>query len=358
MTILSLYVFFKIDLIVKSKSEKIRKFFWVFGFIIWLVFLMSRVFRKTYNHQFYSDILQIYGMHLMGILILMAVAFFISDVLSGFGFFFKKYKQKIRVFALFAGILMVLTAHVQGIRPPVIEKTEIKINNLPKELQNFKIAVLSDIHAGEIMIDHLWIKSRAEQLKSINPDLVLIAGDIFERKADPKKFVPEMKKLKAPFGVFAVRGNHDSLRFNRKDVTGKILKEAKIPLLSNEWIKLKNGLIIAGIEDLTSSSRSEGEMEENFNKTVSGLPKGVSVFLSHTPWMTEEASKKFDLMLSGHTHNGQLWPFNYLVKTRYKYLSGLYKINNMNLYVSRGTGTWGPRMRLWKPGEISVFILK
>jgi hypothetical protein len=74
--------------------------------------------------------------------------------------------------------------------------------------------------------------------------------------------------------------------------------------------------------------------------------------------MTEEASKKFDLMLSGHTHNGQLWPFNYLVKTRYKYLSGLYKINNMNLYVSRGTGTWGPRMRLWKPGEISVFILK
>lgn len=358
-TILSFYVFFKIDLIVKSNLNKFRKFFWFSGLFLWGLFFISRIFRKTYNHQFYSDILQIYGMHLMGILILMAVAFFISDVLSGFGFFFKKYKQKIRVFALFAGILMVLTAHVQGIRPPVIEKTEIKINNLPKELQNFKIAVLSDIHAGEIMIDHLWIKSRAEQLKSINPDLVLIAGDIFERKADPKKFVPEMKKLKSPFGVFAVRGNHDSLRFNRKDVTGKILQEAGIPLLSNKWIKLSNGLVIAGIEDLTVSSRNKGEMEENFKKTVLGLPDGISIFLSHTPWMVEEASdKNFDLMISGHTHNGQIWPFNYLVKTRYKYLSGLYKINNMNLYVSRGTGTWGPRMRLWKPGEISLVVLK
>jgi hypothetical protein len=151
-TILSFYVFFKIDLIVKSNLNKFRKFFWFSGFFLWGLFFISRIFRKTYNHQIYSDILQIYGMHLMGILILMAVAFFISDVLSGFGFFFKKYNKKIRVFALFAGILMVLTAHVQGLRPPVIEKTEIKINNLPKELQNFKIAVLSDLHAGEMMI--------------------------------------------------------------------------------------------------------------------------------------------------------------------------------------------------------------
>lgn len=359
MTILSVYVFFKIDFIVKSKPERIRKFFWLSGFIIWGLFLISRIFRKTYNHEFYSDLLQIYGMHLMGSLICLSVAFFISDILSGFGFFFKKYKLKLRVLSLLAGALMVLTAHVQGLRAPVIEVSEIQIDNLPKNLRDFKIAVLSDLHAGEMMISESWIENLARQLKSVEPDLILIAGDIFERKADPQKFVPAMKKFKAPSGVFAVRGNHDSLRFNRQDITGKILREAKIPLLSNEWVKLSNGLVIAGIDDLTSSSRTKGEMEENFSRTVSGLPKGISIFLSHTPWMAEEASRRgFDLMFSGHTHNGQLWPFNYLVKTRYQYLSGLYGINKMNLYVSRGTGTWGPRMRLWKPGEISVFILK
>ncbi|MCB9481643.1 MAG: metallophosphoesterase [Desulfobacteraceae bacterium] len=358
-TILTIYVFLRFDFIVKLKFPEFRKIIIISGFFTWGLFLISRIFRKNYNHEFYSDLLQIYGMHLMGSLICLSVAFFISDFLSGFGFFFKKHKQKIRVIALFAGTVMILTAHVQGLRFPVIEKSEIKINNLPKDLENFKIAVLSDLHAGEMMITASWIEKLALKLESIEPDLVLIAGDIFERKADPEKFIPAMKKIKAPFGVYAVRGNHDSLRFNRNDVAGKILSEAGIVLLSNEWVKLENKIVLAGIDDLTVSSRNKGEMEENFNKTVLGLPKGISIFLSHTPWMVEEASEKdFDLMFSGHTHNGQIWPFNLLVKTKYKYLSGLYQINNMNLYVSRGAGTWGPRMRLWKPGEISLIVLK
>ena len=94
-------------------------------------------------------------------------------------------------------------------------------------------------------------------------------------------------------------------------------------------------------------------------KALSGRPPGATVFLSHTPWETEKAAGAgAGLMLSGHTHGGQIWPFSYMVRLRYPLLGGRYDVNGMTVIVCRGTGTWGPRMRLWRPGEILRITLR
>ncbi|OQA90000.1 MAG: putative metallophosphoesterase [Elusimicrobia bacterium ADurb.Bin231] len=126
----------------------------------------------------------------------------------------------------------------------------------------------------------------------------------------------------------------------------------------NEWAMISDGLIIAGIEDLTSSMRIAGKGELDIKRVLSGRPDFSTVFLSHSPLKTDIiASLGTDLMISGHTHNGQIWPFKYVIRRRYKFLSGRYDINGMILIVNRGTGTWGPRMRLWARGEISLITI-
>jgi hypothetical protein len=140
---------------------------------------------------------------------------------------------------------------------------------------------------------------------------------------------------------------------------GEILAGSDIRLVTNEWVKLADGLVLAGIDDLTSLRRRPGEGEGNLDRALTNRPAGSTIFLSHTPWMTNHAAAAgVDLMLSGHTHNGQLWPFNYLVRTRYPFIKGRYDIEGMTLIVSRGAGTWGPRMRLWASGEISLITLR
>ncbi|MBU1172267.1 MAG: metallophosphoesterase [Proteobacteria bacterium] len=168
-----------------------------------------------------------------------------------------------------------------------------------------------------------------------------------------------MRRLSAPLGVWAVRGNHDALRPHRIDITGEILKGAGIILLANTSVTLGDHLVLAGIDDLTSSRRRPGQGQANLDKALSHRPPGSTILLSHTPLLIERAaSENVDLMISGHTHNGQIWPFTYLVRMRYPYISGIYHIDSMTLLVTRGTGTWGPRMRLWPPGEITLITLR
>ena len=135
-------------------------------------------------------------------------------------------------------------------------------------------------------------------------------------------------------------------------------KKANFKLLRNSWTEIKPGLVLAGLDDLTVTRRN-GFSGDLVTKTLAGRPSGAIILLSHTPWETEKAAQNgVDLMLSGHTHGGQIWPFDYLVRRRYPLLEGRYEIDSMTVIVCRGTGTWGPRMRLWRPSEILHITLK
>jgi hypothetical protein len=278
----------------------------------------------------------------------------------GFGFVFPKATGRIRTVGVSCGLILVLIAHVHGLRGPVVETHEVVVAGLPARLDGTTLAVMADLHAGEMMVGVRWLTARIHQVQALQPDGIFLVGDLFERGSDPAEMIPVMERLSAPLGVWAVRGNHDARRPGRRDVTGEILKGAGIRLLGNERVEMTDGLMLAGIDDLTTSARRRpGEGEANLDRALSERPPGVTVLLSHTPWMTERAAGAgVDLMISGHTHNGQIWPFNYLVRTRYPFIKGRYDINVMTLLVSRGTGTWGPRMRLWAPGEISLITLR
>jgi predicted MPP superfamily phosphohydrolase len=107
------------------------------------------------------------------------------------------------------------------------------------------------------------------------------------------------------------------------------------------------------VDDLTARRQFGSDEDRPVEKALANRPPGATILLSHSPWQADTAAAAgAGLMISGHTHNGQVWPFNYLVRLRYPLLGGRYEVSGMPVIVCRGTGTWGPRMRLWLPSEI------
>ena len=123
-------------------------------------------------------------------------------------------------------------------------------------------------------------------------------------------------------------------------------------VLRDTWTEIRPGLILAGVDDLTSNHRHVVG-NDSISKALKGRSTGATILLSHSPLQVDQASNSgVQLMLCGHTHAGQIWPFNYLVRRRYPMIAGKYEVNGMTIIVCRGTGTWEPRMRLWYPSEI------
>jgi len=130
------------------------------------------------------------------------------------------------------------------------------------------------------------------------------------------------------------------------------LEHAGFRRLDNQWAEPAPGLVLSGVNDLTNHKRRNFDGDP-LVASLANRPAGATVLLSHSPWQTDRATHAgVELMLSGHTHGGQIWPFGYLVQIAYPLFAGRYNIDGMTLLVSRGTGTWGPRMRLWHRGEI------
>lgn len=357
-TLLHIYVFVRLDALPLRRNLLSRKALIAAAVALWLLFLLGRLYGGN-EFGFLTITLEVAGMHWMASVFILAVALFASDLVCWIGVLFGRRLARIRTLGAVLGLGLILFAHAQGLLPPGIERYEVTIDRLPASLDGTTIAVMTDLHVGEMMVGSEWLAARVDQVLALEPDLIVLVGDLFERGSDPDQMVPIMQRLSAPLGVWAVRGNHDSLRAGRRNVAGEILAGAKIRLLENEWVNLAEGLLLAGIDDLTSSRRRPGEGEASLKRTLADRPDAATLFLSHTPWLTEGAAAAgVDIMFSGHTHNGQIWPFNYLVRTRYPLSQGRYEVDGMTLLVSRGTGTWGPRMRLWAGNEISHVTLR
>lgn len=199
--------------------------------------------------------------------------------------------------------------------------------------------------------------ARVAQVQALRPDLVVLLGDVFEGHGPPQEqLLAGLNQLSAPLGVWAVPGNHE--HYATRDGAAPAVGEPHIQTLRNRWVEVSRGLILAGVEDLTAARRSE-QGNTPVEQALADRPPGATILLSHTPWQTELAAKRgVGMMLCGHTHGGQIWPLGCLFRTRYPLLSGRYEVGGMTVLVCRGTGTWGPRMRLWRPGEIMQITLR
>ncbi len=235
-------------------------------------------------------------------------------------------------------------------------------------LSGFKIAQITDLHIGPT-IDHNYVQKVVEMTNSVEPDIVVLTGDIGD--GDPvlyaKDFAP-LKALRAKHRIFYVTGNHEYYSDGKRWI--EIMAEMGMQVLLNEnqvlKIESKNGnperstatLAIAGVLDPASaiSNATDGPKPE---VAVRGCESAdYKILLAHQPGIADRAEKLgFDLQISGHTHGGQFFPWNLVVRKVHQYYQGLFTRNKMHIYVSPGTGTWGPPVRLGTRPEISVLTL-
>ena len=343
------YVFWRASSVPYLRRHVSGKLLMVSGIALWTVFLVGRLLGHGGVGPL-SRMFESLGMNWMAAVFLVTVAFFVVDLITAFGYLLPRLAPFLRGIALLSGVAMSLAALVQGLRPPEVQDYDVQLSGLPNNMDGTVVVAMSDLHVGTVL-DRAWLEERISQVRAQKPDLVVLLGDIFEGHGEPVgELIPVLHRISAPLGVWVVLGNHE---FHGRNNTGSSrVNYNGLQVLNNSWTEVRPGLILAGVDDLTANHRL-GQGEGNVTKALEGRPPGATVFLSHTPWQAEKAAMAgAGLMLSGHTHGGQIWPFGYLVQRIYPLLAGRYEVKGMTVIVCRGTGTWGPRMRLWRPGEI------
>ena len=243
---------------------------------------------------------------------------------------------------------------------PTVINQDIFLESLPPGFENFTIAQISDLHVGPT-IKRPYVEYVFEKIAFRNPDLIVITGDLVDGSV--KYLSPELEPFKdmiAPHGTYFVTGNHEYYSGVEPwlDETDRL--GMKNLINTNEIIsKSGDEIAIAGITDLNAhqiklSHKSDPEL------ALASLPKDITkIVLAHQPNSIHAVHKVgADLQLSGHTHGGQFWPFIYPVKLASTYLAGYYDHFGTKIYVNRGTGYWGPPLRIGVPAEITMISLK
>lgn len=258
--------------------------------------------------------------------------------------------------AWIAGIVMVcfvLLAATYGIINAYTFNVK-EINVYTDKNVNTRIVQVSDIHLGPIN-DKGYLKHVVKKINSAHPDTVLITGDLLDgRYHYDKDVLSALNDINAT--VYFSSGNHDE--YANLTVLEGLLKDTKVVWLRDELVE-HDGMYIIGLDD-TRYTKHVGAMLYALNMEHN-LSKRYTILMNHRPIGWKDASKYVNLMLSGHTHAGQIWPFCYLVFIEGNVLHGIHRFpgnDHFMFYVSPGTGTWGPPMRIGSHTEITVFNIK
>jgi predicted MPP superfamily phosphohydrolase len=241
-----------------------------------------------------------------------------------------------------------------------IRRTEVTLKGLPPSMDGFTIAHLSDLHL-DLVHGRAWLASVVARTNALDPDLIAITGDLAEGSVDQLGAqVEPLRDLSAPAGVFFVTGNHEY--FHDLDGWLRLLPTLGVRVLRNERVAIRaeeGGFDLVGVDD-HDGRRMNPDHGPDLKKALAGRDTGrAAVLLAHQPRIVDEAAEMgVDLVLSGHTHGGQIWPFSYLVYLQQPYVKGLKKRKGTLLYLSAGTGFWGPPMRLGTTAEIALITLR
>ena len=302
----------------------------------------------------YPRWLEYLGAQWIGVAFLLFVAFLAADLVSGFGFFFNW--PPLRTAALLVALALAAIAMVQARRAPAVTSYEFSWPELPPEADGLVMVAASDLHLG-LILGPRWASRLAAQLAALRPDMLFLVGDIFE--GEPSTYaawLPVLQLFQAPRGVYMVTGNHELYAGGEKILD--LMRRAGFQMLRDASFAPLPGLVITGVDDPAFRHGKQSHTEA-VARSLAARPEGATVVLSHRPIEYDRAAQSgVKLMISGHTHAGQIWPFRYLTRTAFRLVAGRYDIGALAVIIGRGTGTWGPRMRLWKPGEIVKITLR
>lgn len=348
------------------KGSPIRTYYLIIFLFLALSYFAARWLEK---HAFYavSDPLMWIGAFWLAAMVYFLFAVVALDLLrlaNNFtGFFpsfitkdYAKAKYYTAIAVLSIVTLTVILGRINALTPR-LKVLELAIPKKTNPIKSLNIVAASDIHLGTL-IANSRLDSLVEKINSLDPDLVLFPGDIVDEDLGPviKKNLGEtLRKIKSRYGVYAIPGNHEF--FGGIQAATQYLTEHGITMLRDSVVKLEGDIYLVGRDD-----RSVNQIKKR--KSLQELMREVDktkpvIMMDHQPFDLKEAEDNgVDLQISGHTHHGQLWPFNFITNRVYEVSWGYKKKGNTNYYVSSGFGGWGPPIRTGNTPEIVNFHLK
>ncbi|MGA9365173.1 MAG: metallophosphoesterase [Bacteroidota bacterium] len=359
-TLINLYIFIR-GWEVIPENTSVRLGYVVLFLILFGSFIAGRFLERAALSRLSSALVWI-GSFWLGamvyfflILLVIDVLRLLNSVVPFFPSLFAASHEVEQLAAIMIGgfvVLIVIAGFVNALKPRV-KTLDLAIHKNVNPMKVLNIVVASDIHLGTLIC-----KSRleriVEKINSLNPDLVLLPGDVVDEDLGPvirENLGETLRKIRSRYGMIAIAGNHEYI--GGVEEACRYLTDHGITMLRDSSMKIDNSVTIVGREDASIKQfahkrrKSLEELMENVDTS------GPVILMDHQPFRLEEAEKNgVDLQLSGHTHHGQLWPLNFVTKKVYELSWGYKKKGKTHYYVSSGVGTWGPPIRTGNRPEI------
>ncbi|NVN92525.1 MAG: metallophosphoesterase [Desulfuromonadales bacterium] len=272
-------------------------------------------------------------------------------------------QRALGITALGASGLLGVYSLWNGLRQVTVKPLTVMLNRLPKSLDGLKIVQITDLHIGPI-IDGKWLRQIVDKVNALEPDIIVVTGDLADGSVEKLgRHVAPVADLAAPLGVYFITGNHEY--YYGVEPWCAHIEDLGLAVLRNERVSIVAGaqsdsFDLAGVNDW-SSGQFAGQGPD-LSKALAGRDQDKAlVLLAHQPVAIDEAAAhSVDFQLSGHTHGGQIWPFNYVVQLQQPYVKGFHRHRDTatQIYVSSGTGFWGPPMRFGTSAEITNITLR
>ncbi len=330
--LMHLYVFLKVSLFLNIKNNGL---FYILAFFTSVIIIPASIFIRKDNNLLTQLFYKFSGI-LLGIFFITFISMLFFEIMR---LVYPVPEKRIIAAALIASAILIFYS-VLNAKNTTIET--VKISDFGKKI---KIIQISDLHLSSNPFDK--ISEIVEQINSINPDIVIITGDLVSQDTpiNDKTFEP-LKNLNSK--SYFITGNHEY--YIGKEEICKFIENTGVKVLRDE-VDFFKGIQIVGMD--YRSDKAETRAVLSNLRIYEDKP---ALMLNHVP--IDAKDQRIRLTISGHTHYGQIVPFNLIVRLTTKYLKGLYSLETGYLYVSPGTGTWGPPMRLGSKNEITVFDLK
>ena len=268
-----------------------------------------------------------------------------------------RHASAVAVVALSLGVSLIGLFNARRLAKVV--QVDLPIVGLPAALSGFTIVQLSDIHVGPT-IKRGYLDAIVRRVNGLNADLVAITGDVIDGSVDRlRTHVAPLSELRSRHGTYCVTGNHEY--YHGVEAWLQEWRRLGLRVLLNEGDVLHHDgarLLIGGVTDFTAHHYDAAHRSDAVAAAWSADPVALKLLLAHQPRSAAAAAEAgFDVQLSGHTHGGQFWPWNFFVPMQQPFVAGLNRLNKLLVYTSRGTGYWGPPLRFRAPSEITQLRL-
>lgn len=356
----NVYIGYKLNKVINSFLPNFKSWiFIVMYFIISVSFVLS-----FFDTKGFKDFFNFIGSYWLGFFAIFLMFFLISDIIVFILKYFKIISFTAKSYQII-GISVVILSFLMGAYG-MYNFTKLKIVNYNVEISSEKlkdeitIVQISDAHLGSLYSESR-LEGIVEKINELKPDLVTITGDLFDDDyhaiKDPKRVIELFNKIESKYGVYAALGNHDAGR-TFKDLM-KLSEESNIKFLNDTHINIDNKFILVGRVDPSPIGGFDGLKRAKTDEVLKDIDKSLPiVVMDHNPANYKDYLGKVDLVLSGHTHKGQIFPSNIITKLTYDIDYGHVKKENTNIIVSSGVGAWMLPMRIASNNEIVKIVLR